>query len=141
MFCGWRLIGSKPNLVDLGAGTLEIDAITGECFFQGRIIEQLTIAQEIRVWMQDDLAANKIPFVALKRARLSVNLTFSVVPWNKQSREIFYSDEGAVRTEKMTRCTMECDSNVATDEAVYSSRLTDVQEWPLGWPANNLLKS
>jgi hypothetical protein len=141
MFCGWRLIGSKPNLVDLGSGTLEIDAITGECFFQGGIIKQLTIAEEIRVWMQDDLAANKIPFVALKRARLSVNLSFSVVPWSKQNREIFYSDTRAVRTEKMNRCTMECDSNVATDEAAYCSKLTEVQEWPIGWPANNVLKS
>jgi hypothetical protein len=80
MFCGWRLIGSKSILVELGSGTLEIDAITGECFFQGRIIEKLTIAEEIRAWMRDDLAANKIPFAALKGARLSVNLSFSVVP-------------------------------------------------------------
>jgi hypothetical protein len=80
MFCGWRVIGSKPNLVDLGTGTLEIDAITGKCFFQGRIIDQLTIAEEIRASMQDDLAANKIPLVALTGARLSVELSFSVVP-------------------------------------------------------------
>jgi hypothetical protein len=141
MFCGWRLIGSKPNLVDLGSGTLEIDAISGECFFAGRIIEQLTIAKEIRAWVKDDLAANEIPLVALKRARLSVNLSFSVVAWSKQTKEIFYSDAGAVHTEKMNQCTMECDSNVATDAAVYSSKLTEVQEWPTGWPANNGLKS
>jgi hypothetical protein len=139
MFCGWRLIGSKPNLVDLGSGTLEIDAITGQCFFQGQIIGQLTIAQEIRAWMQDDLAANKIPVAALTGARLSVKLSFSLVPWNKHTREVFYSDAGAVRTEKMNRCTMECDSNVAMEEAVYRSKLTEVQEWPVGWPANNVL--
>jgi hypothetical protein len=141
MFCGWRLIGSKPNLVNLGSGTLEIDAITGQCFFQGQIIAQLAIAEEIRAWMQDDLAANKIPVAALTVARLSVKLSFSVVPWNKQTREIFHSDEGAVRTEKMNRCTIECDSNVATDEAVYRSKSTAVQEWPVGWPANSVLKS
>ena len=86
MFCGWRLIGSKPNLVDLGSGTLEIDAITGECLFAGRIIEQLTIAEEIRAWVRDDLAANEIPVVALNRARLTVNLLFRVVPWSKQTK-------------------------------------------------------
>ena len=80
MFCGWRLIGSKPNLVDLGSGTLEIDAITGQCFFQGQIIDQLKIAEEIRGWMQDDLAANKIPIAAVTGARLTVKLSFSLVP-------------------------------------------------------------
>jgi hypothetical protein len=139
MFCGWRLIGSKPNLVDLGSGTLEIDAVTGQCFFQGQIIDQLKIAEEIRAWMQADLAANKIPIAALTSARLTVKLSFSLVQWN--TREIFYSDAGAVRTEKMNRCNMECDSNVATDEAVYRSKLTQVQEWPIGWPENNAIKS
>jgi hypothetical protein len=51
MFCGWRLIESKPNLVNLGSGTLEIDAITGQCLFQGKSFEQLTIAEEIRAWL------------------------------------------------------------------------------------------
>jgi hypothetical protein len=100
IFCGWRLIESKPNLVDLGSGTLEIDAITGQCFFQGQIIDKLKIAEEIRAWMQDDLAANKIPIAALTGARLSVKLSFSLVPWSTHTREIFYSDAGAVLTEK-----------------------------------------
>ncbi len=39
-----------------------------------------------------------------------------------------------MRTEKMNRCVMECDSNVTTDESVYRSMLMEVQEWPLGWP-------
>ena len=43
MFCGWRLIGSKRSLVKLGAGTLEIDVITGECSFQGESILQLEL--------------------------------------------------------------------------------------------------
>lgn len=139
MFCGWRLIGSKPNLVKFGPGTLEIDAITGQCHFQGKIIGQLTIAEEIHAWLQQDLAANKIPIVALTCAHLAVKLSFSEVPWNDDAREIFYSDGKAVRTEKMNRCTMECDSNVTTDDAVYRSKLIDAQEWPLGWPVNTSL--
>lgn len=139
MFCGWRLIGSKPNLVKFGPGTLEIDAITGQCHFQGKIIGQLTIAEEIHAWLQQDLAANKIPIVALTCAHLAVKLSFSEVPWNDDAREIFYSDGKAVRTEKMNRCTMECDSNVTADDAVYRSKLIDAQEWPLGWPVNTSL--
>jgi hypothetical protein len=135
MFCGWRLIGSKPSLVDLRSGTLGINAITGQCFFQGQIIGPLTIAEEIRIWMQDDVAANKIPVEALTGAQLTVKLSFSIVPWS-DSGETFYSEGKVVRTEKMNRCLMECDSQVATDEAVYRSKLTEIQEWPIGWPAN-----
>jgi len=136
MFCGWRLIGSKPDLVKLGSGTLEIDAITGQCFFQGKTIRQLTIAEEIRTWLQRELAANKIPIAALTGAQLAAKLSFSIVPWNETTGEIFYSGGKAVRTEKMNRCVVECDSNVTTDEVDYRSKLIEVQEWPLGWPVN-----
>jgi len=70
MFCGWRLIGSKPSLVNLGSGTLEIDAITGQCLFQGKNIGPLTIAEEIRAWLEQDLATNKIPIASLKARTL-----------------------------------------------------------------------
>jgi hypothetical protein len=59
VFCGWRLIESQPNLLKLGSGTLEIDAITGQCVFQGKTTGQLTIAEEIRAWLQQDLAQIK----------------------------------------------------------------------------------
>ena len=136
MFCGWRLIGSKPNLVNLGSGTLEIDAITGQYFFQSKTIGLLSIAEEIRAWLQQDLATNKISIAVLTGAHLTVKLSFSVVPWSEPTRDIFYSDGKAVRTERMNRCIMECDSNVTTNEAAYRSKLVEVQEWPLGWPAN-----
>ena len=136
MFCGWRLIESKPNLVNLGSGTLEIDAMTGQCLFQGKTIGQLTIAEEIHAWLQQNLATNKIPIAIVTGAHLAVKLSFSVVPWNEPTREIFYSAGKVVRTEKMNRCVMECDSNVSTDEAMYHSKLMEAQEWPLGWPGN-----
>ncbi len=74
MFCGWRLIESKPNLLKLGSGTLEIDAITGQCVFQGKATRQLTIAEEICAWLQHDLATNNIPIAALTGAHLDVKL-------------------------------------------------------------------
>ena len=134
MFCGWRLIESKPSLLNLGSGTLEIDAITGQCHFEGKSIGQLNIAEEIRAWLRRDLARNEIPIAALTGAGLTVKLSFSVVPWNERTKEIFYSDGKAVRTEQMNRCIMKCESNVTTDEAVYRSSLVETQEWPLGWP-------
>lgn len=82
------------------------------------------------------LAANKIPIAALTGAQLAAKLSFSIVPWNETTREIFYLGGKAVRTEKMNRCVVECDSNIPTDEADYRSKLIEVQEWPLGWPFN-----
>lgn len=134
MFCGWRLMESKATLLKLGSGSLEIDAITGKCVFQGKPTGQLSIAEEIHSWLRQDLAANNIPIAALTGARLSVKLSFAVVPWKKNTAEIFYSDGKAIRTEEMNRCVMECNSTVTTDESVYRSKLTEVQEWPLGWP-------
>jgi hypothetical protein len=101
MFCGWRLVSSKPSLLALGSGTLEIDAITGQCRFDGKTIDQLTIAEEIRVWLRRDLAANKIPISAITRAHLTVELSFSAVPWNESATEIFISAGKAVRTDQM----------------------------------------
>jgi len=140
MFCGWRLIKSKPSLLTLGSGTLEIDAITGQCVFQGKTISQLTIAEEIRAWLQQDLATNKIPIETLTGARLVVKLSFSAVPWNEPTTELFYSDGKAISTEQMNRCVMECGSNVTTDESIYRSKLTEVQEWPLGWPNSTVCR-
>ena len=134
MFCGWRLIGSKSNLVELGSGTLEIDAATGQCLFEGKPIRQLPIAEEIRAWLQHDLATNKITIAAVTSAHLVVRLSLSVVPWDKHTKEIFYSDGKAMQAGKMSRCAMDCESSVATDEAVYRSKLLEVQEWPVGWP-------
>jgi hypothetical protein len=137
MFCGWRLIASKPNLVKLGSGTLDIDAVSGRCLFQEKNIEQLAIAEEIRDWLRRELDANNIPILGLACARLTVKLSFSEVPWNEQTKEVFYSDGKAVRTERMNRCTMECNSDVATDELSYRSKLVEIQEWPTGWPADS----
>jgi hypothetical protein len=142
MFCDWRLIGSKPSLVSLGSGTLEIDTLTGKCSFEGKSIGQLTVAEEIRAWMYDDLRANGIPIKALTTAQLSVKLSFSgVLRRSGPLREIFYYREKAIEAGNMNRCVMECESRVTTDGTVYRSQLTAAQEWPMGWPETGVKKS
>ena len=141
MFCGWRLIESKPSLLNLGSGTLEIDAITGQCRFAGETTGQLDIAEEIRAWLRRDLESNEIPIAALTGARLVVELSFSVVPWNERTGEIFVSDGKATRTDQMNRCIINCESKVTTDEAIYRCRLMETQEWPIGWPISAAPKS
>jgi hypothetical protein len=138
MFCGWRLIESKPSLLKLGSGTLEIDAITGQCRFEDKTTGQLNIAEEIRAWLRRDLESNEIPIAALTGARLAVELSFSVVPWNERTGEIFLSGGRVTRTPQMNRCIMKCESNVTTDEVVYRSTLIETQEWPIGWPVSTV---
>lgn len=71
MFCGWRLNGSKPMLMELGSGTLEIDVLTATCTFQNQLTIPLPIAQELSSWMQKELSAHQIPITTVLRARLA----------------------------------------------------------------------
>lgn len=136
MFCGWRLHSSKPVLAKLGSGTLEIDALTGNCYFDEHPIPPLAISVELREWLSEDLKEHQIPMEVISRAKLKANLSFREIPWKEKSkREIFFANDVAIRTASLYRCAIECESEVATDEAVYRSRHEDVEEWPPGWPA------
>ena len=140
MFCGWRLNNSKLELVKLGSGILEIDALTGECYFNERPIPELSIAVELREWLKEDSAAHNIPIEAISQARLKAELFFSEILWNdRQTKgEMFFSGNGgAVKTPTMHRCVIQCESELTTDEAVYHSNFKDLEEWPIGPPHNN----
>jgi len=137
MFCGWRLINSGPELVRLGSGTLEIDALTGACFFDELPIAELSIAGELRDWLNQELRTNRIPIEAVVRAWVRADLSFSQLPWKKRSiNEYFFNDDGQeVRTPTIHQCRIQCESEVKTDEAIYRSDREDIEEWPAGWPA------
>ena len=136
MFCGWRLNTSKPVLAQLGSGLLEIDALSGDCSFNGRSVPPLTISVELRAWLKDDLAQHQIPIDAISRANLKANLSFTEIPWSERSTlEIFFANERAVQTATMHRCVINCASEIVTDEKTYRSTYADVEEWPPGWPA------
>jgi hypothetical protein len=134
IFCGWRQMKSKPMLVELGSGILEIDVLTGQCMFEDKLTVQLPIAVELSSWMQKELSSQQIPTSAIRRARLVATLLFTQIPWNAQTKEVFLSHGNPVRSERMHRCTFDCESEIATDERIYQSRMREVQEWPLGWP-------
>jgi len=121
-------------LVQLGSGRLEIDALTGQCEFEGKPIAQLPIALELVDWARQDLEKHGLPATLLTRARLSTRLSLSQIPWKTRTKETFYKGGSVVRTEKMHRCIFECASEVAIEEAVYRSEQIETQEWPVGWP-------
>jgi len=136
MFCGWRLISSKPRLVQLGSGSLEINALTGGCSFDGRQIETLPIAQELQLWLVKELAEYDINPKLLTSACLKVNLSFSLVPWGEGTAraEQFFADGKEIRTTNRHRCEISCESEVVTESSVYRSTQSDIEEWPTEWP-------
>ena len=134
MFCGWRLDGSKPIIARLGSGRLEIDALTGECRFNGQAVPQLPIAGELVAWLSEDLERYRIPVTAIVRARVTAELELSQIPWSDRStNDQWFTDGRAVRARTLWRCEIRCRSEVATDEQIYQSASHDREEWPPGW--------
>ena len=134
IFCGWRLTSSKRRLEQLGSGILEIDAKSGACRFQGEEVAQLPIAEEICAWFRQHLATHRISESTVKFGRLKVRLTFSIVPWQEASGEVFYLDGKPYETETMNHCVFECQSAISTAEGTFNSTVLANQSWPVGWP-------
>ena len=138
MFCGWRLANSYEDLERLGSGTLTVDALVGSCRFDGEPIERLNIAGELHSWLCEDLATHGIPIGAVLRAYLTARLSIAAIGSRPRAAPVQYlgADGKPVRSGGFYRCDIKCESEVATDEATYRSRLTDMEEWPVGWPRN-----
>jgi hypothetical protein len=136
MFCGWRQIQDKPRLVELGSGTLEIDALSGECAFNSSSISPLGIGTELRLWLGEDLEAHSIPTSALDSAWVRADLNFSEIsePERTTSGE-FYVRGRSQRSSTWHRCQVRCRSEVVSGSDVYTSEYSDLEEWPSGWPA------
>ena len=136
MFCGWRLVNCYNRLVALGSGTLEIDALTAECRFNGAPVEPLSIAWELHHWLREDLAAQGLPVEVVRSARLAARLDLSeVAPQARVTQAAHFGPRGQhVSGPTFHRCSIACRSELATDDAVYAAEYEDVEEWPLGWP-------
>ncbi len=135
IFCGWRLINSKAQLVELGSGTIRIDVLSGDCLWDGRPVPSLSIAGEVHLWFLADLEANGIPVEAITRAVLEAKLSFSTIPrGDGVTGEEHFSDGRLVWSDTVQRCVIRCECEIATDEHVYRSQVDDVEEWPVGWP-------
>jgi hypothetical protein len=136
MFCGWRQITSKPDLVRLGSGRLEFDLLSGRAWHDEHEIDRLAVLEELYLWMRDDLRAHKIPLTQIEEARLEVDLQFAVVGWRDTAEEFFDTATQRVAGGEMHRCTITCRSRVRTSEADYESEYEETEHWPVGWPAS-----
>jgi hypothetical protein len=136
MFCGWRLANSFRSLASLGSGILQIDALRGSCQFRGEPIGELSIAGELRCWLREDLAASGIPPEKLSHASLTAQLTLSAVAAKQRVTNVCYlrPDGQVVRSGSFYRCAIDCEAEIATDEAIHRSHHHNVTEWPQDWP-------
>ena len=136
MFRGWRLSNSYQALAELGSGTLIINAKDGTCTFDGKAIEPLTIAGELNAWFKGDLVQHGIPDGAISSATLTVVLGLSTIQGRERTSQVQHiaTDGTPIRVGKFYRLSMECVSDIATDEALYNATLSDIAEWPDSWP-------
>lgn len=137
MFCGWRLMNCYPDLVHLGSGQLEINAITGACTFNGVPIKSLSIAEEIRIWLTEDTQANNISLANIEMAVLRANLILASVTASRRATiDQHFDKEGReIRSGQFHRLEIQASSHIQTSEAQYQSSINDVEEWPQNWPA------
>jgi hypothetical protein len=138
MFCGWRQMSSKNRLVERGSGVLEIDVLTGECFFDEKQIPKLPIATELQISLQRLLTANHIrePIV---RARLRVKLSFCRIDWEerKNAAEKFYVNGEIIHSKQMHQCRFQCEAEVYQGARIVHSVYEEIEEWPIGWPSDS----
>jgi hypothetical protein len=138
VFCGWRQISSKNRLVERGSGFLEIDVLTGECFFDEKQISKLPIATELQLSLQRLLMANRIrePIV---RARLRVRLSFRTINWEERKNAVqkFYVHGELIHSTQMHQCKFQCEAEVTQGARISRSDYEEIEEWPIGWPGDS----
>ena len=133
VFCGWRQISSKNRLVERGSGFLEIDVLTGECFFDEEQIPKLPIATELQLSLQHLLTANRVrePIV---RDRLRVRLLFNTINWEerKNAVEKFYVHGEHIHSTQMHQCKFQGEAEVTQGARISRSEYEEIEEWPMG---------
>ena len=134
-FCGWELVNSYRQLVELGSGTLSIDALSGKCRFDDNPIPEVAIAGALQSWLVDDLETHNISAGLLKQASLIADLELSSIKASDRVTGDFHMDKSQkpITRGSFHRLEIRCRSEVATDEKTYRSKHEDVQEFPFDW--------
>jgi hypothetical protein len=110
MFMGWRLFDDLEPLAALGAGTLELDLMSGNCLFNETPVPRLHIAQEIAQWLSDALERHRIPSGALQAADLTVVFT-------------------SARKDDEVTFVFECEACIDSGDRKYARRVRETHRW------------
>ena len=115
MLQGWRLEPSWERLVGLGPGTLAMDLLSMNCFYDDKAIDILGVAVGLQNWLASDLSSQGLSLSDLEEAAAFAQFRFGFPR---------RTDSGLA-----IRCRMTCYSRIQTDERVYTSRLESTQRW------------
>ena len=137
MFCGWRLANSVADVVRLGSGELEIDCLAAACRFNHGTIAPLPIAQELKAWLDADLAKHAIEPTSLRQVWLRARLNVGQIDQRARTTSTAYlgDDRKPMKPNTLIRCSIACESHVETETTVYRASKSDVEEFPAGWPS------
>jgi len=137
IFCGWETFFDYHELVKLGSGTLRINVLTADGYFNNLPIRQLYIAKGLNAWLKEECKTNNIEITFLISVQLSVEMDFSVIGWEEREYSLgekFFIEDKPYQTDKMHRCYFKCEGIVQTSEKIYKSKHSRIREWPFGWP-------
>jgi hypothetical protein len=136
IFCGWRLANSFAELARLGSGELEINCLTGACRFGDGKIASLAIAQELKAWLDADLAKHSIDPAWLDQAWLRAKIDVTQINRRARTAQTVYlgRDGKPMKPSTLVRCSIACESRVKTETTLYSASKSDVEEFPAEWP-------
>ncbi len=135
MFAGWRLSNSYKELERLGSGSLFINVLTADCQMDGKVVDPLTIAQELQAWLLHDLEQHHIEPTKIRSATLEAKLLLERTRGKRKSATIYIGeDQKPIKKGEFVSLTAKCRSSIATNDAEYTSRLAFEETWPLGWP-------
>lgn len=133
MFGGWRLANSYNEIARLGSGLLAIEVLTAACRFNEKVIEPLSVAQEMQAWFLRDLEQYRIPLGSIGTAFLHADM--QVGRGDDPRTSFFFTKDGAsANRSEFVRLKARCHCEIRTDEASYVSEHEFSDAWPLGWP-------
>ena len=132
IFCGLKLMESCRRLVDLGTGTLVIDATSAACQFDGRAIDALPIAVELNEYLKYSLTINSFDRSNVRRAQLLASIRLSQINSSERFTQELHVDSANTLIQAGTfhRLTISCQSEIAVGNALYRSKQNVVKEIP-----------
>ena len=119
------------SFVRYGSGIYELNILTGECTFDGEPIPKLRTCDVFREWLFTQLDKRLIPREHIEVARLKIDVTVSQVNVRQS-----YGNEFA-----SAHFSFDCQSEIRTDEKVYTSSMSGEKAWSFDWYYNQLYGS
>ena len=112
----------RINFAIFGSGRISIDFLSQRCTYDGIGLSTLGYCASFRLWLSENCLKHNIRLEDFVEARLEIQMD---VKTERKER----SGYGGWLT---TRMVFDCESRIATDEKIYTARMSDSQHMGLG---------